>query len=271
LRNGKYFKLARPDGWDFYSGKTINYRESIGKTVTCPNQHNENPDIWNSHVELCTSTVLHASKNPNDCFVGAKIPCSAYVVYGKPVVATKEKCGFKEFKILEEIPDAMLDRLFGWKYSEVCNPLDPRKVTAPAITNVQIDLLRNWDSVRDSVWNSVWDSVWDSVWNSVWDSVRDSVWNSVWDSVRYSVRNSVRNSVRDSVRDSEAAYVGSLFPKIKKWKYIKDSKGIYPFQPCVDLLRQGFIPSYDQKTWQLHAGSDCKVVFEIEAEKLRGA
>lgn len=29
----KYYKLARPDGWDFHTGKKVNYRENIGKTV----------------------------------------------------------------------------------------------------------------------------------------------------------------------------------------------------------------------------------------------
>lgn len=32
----KYYKLAKPDGFDWYTGKTINYRESIGKIVTVP-------------------------------------------------------------------------------------------------------------------------------------------------------------------------------------------------------------------------------------------
>jgi hypothetical protein len=124
VRNGKYFKLARPDGWDFYTGKTINYRENIGQTVKCPNKRNENPDIWQTHAEFCSPTVLHASKNLNDCFVGAQIPCSVYTVYGKPVIESKEKCGFKEFKVLEEIPEVMFDRLFGWNYSEARRGVD---------------------------------------------------------------------------------------------------------------------------------------------------
>jgi len=38
---GNYYKLARPDGWDFYTGKTINYREGIGKIVNAPGSWRE--------------------------------------------------------------------------------------------------------------------------------------------------------------------------------------------------------------------------------------
>jgi len=31
----------------------------------------------------------------------------------------------------------------------------------------------------------------------------------------------------------------------------------------------GFVPSFDGKTWRLHAGLKAKVVFEISAEELR--
>jgi hypothetical protein len=263
------FKLARPDGFDFYTGKTINYRENVGQIVRPPKP--------NASLGVCSSGVLHASKNPKDCFVGANIPCSAYRVSGIPVCGDKTKWGFIELKVIREISD--LDKLFGWKYSEVINPIYPFKLRqVTQVTNEQIDLLRQWASVRASVWDSVWDSVrdsvWasvrDSVWASVWASVRDSVWASVWDSVWDSVWASVRDSVWGSVRDSVWAsvrasvrdYVSSLFPNIKKWKFTKHKAGIYPFQPAVDLWRQGIVPSFDGKLWHLHSGEKATIIWE---------
>ncbi len=266
-----YYKLAMPSGWDFYTGRTINYRENIGKTVTVPN--------YNPKVEpvLCTATVLHASLNPNDAFVGAKIPCSVYCVQGRPVTKDNQKCGFRRLTVLEEVSDDSLDTLFGWKYHEACNPVNPLKLVASKIGNVQILQLQNWASVWDSVGASVWASVgdsvgasfWDSVWDSVWASVGASVWASVGDSVGASVWDSVWASVWDSVGASVGAYIGSLFPNVKTWKYAPANIQGYPYQACVDLWRQGIVPSFDGKIWRLHTGLDAKIGYEITAEKLR--
>jgi len=273
----KLYKLARPDGWDFYTGKKINYRENIGKIVKCPN-----PD---KSLGVCSSGVLHASVDPNDCFIGARIPCSAYLVEGKPVCGDKKKFGFFRLKVIEEIKD--LDKLFGWKYSEASKLFNPLFKTQ-RVSKKHILLLKEWASVwasvRASVWASVWDSVWasvgasvwDSVWasvrDSVWDSVGDSVWDSVWASVRASVWDSVwasvGDSVGDSVWDSVWAYIGSLFPNIKKWKYIYHKEGVYPYQSAVDLWYSGFVPSFDGKIWRLHSGRKAKVVFEISKKDL---
>jgi hypothetical protein len=133
------------------------------------------------------------------------------------------------------------------------------------------------DSVRASVWDSVWDGVWDSVgdivWDSVWDSVGDIVWDSVWASVGASVGDSVRDSVGASVGasvgDSVWAYIGLMFALPRDaWKYTEKIKTRgYPFQPCVDLWNRGFVPSFDGKTWRLHAGPKAKIVYEWTPEK----
>ena len=115
-----YFKLARPDGWDFRTGRTINYRENVGKKVFVPRFS----DVGD--YRLCSDTVIHASRRANDCFVGASIPCSAYEVEGTAVVEDEEKSGFLSLNILREIED--LDGLFGWKYSEAVHPIYPFKI-----------------------------------------------------------------------------------------------------------------------------------------------
>ena len=149
---GIYYKLARPDGWDFYTGKTINYRAAIGKEVHCPDA--------NPSKGLCSSGLIHASDEPSKCFVGAEIPCSAYLVMGSPVAGDNDKHGFTRLYILEEIPPEHLDALFGWCYHEACAPVHPLLLPRRQVSDGDIALLRTWVSV----WNSVWDSVRDSVW-----------------------------------------------------------------------------------------------------------
>jgi hypothetical protein len=121
-------------------------------------------------------------------------------------------------------------------------------------------LVTEWDSVRDSVRDSVGDSVWDSVRDSVWDSVRDSVGDSVWASVW--------DSVWDSVRDSVRAYMGGLFPNIKVWKYA-DKLGSDPWRPLLTLWYAGYVPSFDGKTWRLHAGKDAKIIAQWSEEEIK--
>jgi len=230
----KYFKLARPDGWDFRTGNTVNYRENLGKTVTVPSYKKYLKNKVTEYV-LCSDMVLHASEKALDCFVGAKIPCSCYIVEGTPVVSSPDKCGFTKLTVLEEIPQEKLDDLFGFSYHEAANPINPLKLQAPQITNTELLLLQNWDSV------------WASVRDSVWASVRASVWASV------------------------GAYIGSMFPAVKQWKYAPKNVQGYPYQPCVDLWKRGIVPSFDGSTWRLHVGVDARIAYEITAKKLKEA
>jgi len=260
-----FYKLARPDGWDWFTGQTINYREAVGGIVTVPHEYGEG-----EVPVLCSENVLHACRDPNRCFIGAELPCSVYEVSGHPVVDDGEKQGFKELRVIREVPSEELDGLFGWRIVEAMNPVNPFKLKPPEITSEHIALLRRWASVRDSTWDSVRDSVRDSVWDSVgasvwasvgasvWDSVRDSTWDSVWDSVG----DSVRDSVWDSVGASVWAYIGSLFPHVRKWAHVVHEEGVYPFQAAADLWRMGLVPSFDGRTWRLHGGPDGRVLYE---------
>ncbi len=138
-----YIKVAKPNGYDFYTGKTINYRNAIGQTVR--------PPLANEAGELCSSALIHASIEPNDYFQGnTTIPCSAYLVTGTPVIKTENKCGFIALDVIREITN--LDTLFGWRYSKAINPIQPLKIEPPAITAEHIQLVKNWDSVWASVW-----------------------------------------------------------------------------------------------------------------------
>jgi len=238
------YKLTRPDGFDFYS-KTINYRDNIGKIIRVTD--------FDPPKKGSCGKGLHASRNPNDCFIGARIPCAAFRVKGvQKIAGDKVKSRYQGLKVIEEITD--LDVLFGWNYSEAINPINPFKIEPPEIQDIHIELLKKWASVRVSVGDSVRDSVGDSVWYSVWysvrDSVRDSVGDSMWDSVWVSVWAPV------------GAYIGSLFPGIKKWKYIEHKPGEYPFQAAVDLWKVGLVPLFDGKKWRIHGGEKAGVLYE---------
>ena len=237
------YKLVRPNGYDFYSN-TIDYAGNVGKIVRV--------DDYDPPGKGPCARGLHASRNPNDCFVGAKIPCRAFKVKGvEKLAGDRVKCRYKGLKILKEVHD--LNKLFGWDYEQAANPINPFKIKPPRITSKHICWLRQIDSVRDSIGDSVGDSVRDPVWDPVWDSV--------WDSVRGSVRDSVWGSVWNSMWDSMWAYIGSFF-QIKKWRYINHKPGVYPFQPHINLWKQGLVPSYDGKTWRLHGGEYGKVLWE---------
>jgi hypothetical protein len=65
------------------------------------------------------------------------------------------------------------------------------------------------------------------------------------------------------------AYISSLFPNVKEWKYIDHEAGINPFQPCIDLWLSGFVPSFDGKTWRLHSGKNAEIVYEMPVRTKR--
>jgi len=135
----------------------------------------------------------------------------------------------------------------GYRVYEACYPIHPFVIEPIPLEDAK-KLLQEWKKVSGSVRYSVWYSVSGSVSDSVWDSV----WDSVSGSVRYSVWDSVRSSVGDSVWASVGAYVSSLFPNIKKWKYIYHEECVNPFQAGIDLWKGGYVPSFDGKTWRLH-------------------
>ena len=110
--------------------------------------------------------------------------------------------------------------------------IHPFKIHPPEITDKHIELLKSWNSVRDSVGDSVGASV--------------------------------RASVGDSVGYSVGAYISSFYI-IEKWKYIDHEPFKNPFQSCIDLWGMGLVPSYNGTIWRLHGGEQGKVLFEINS------
>ena len=226
----KFYKLTQPDGFDFHTGETINYRDAVGKTVRAPN--------FNASGELCSSAFLHASRKPDQCFVGASIPCSAFVVRGAPILEDNQKVGFESLYIEKEVDPASI---FKWNYNAAANPINPFSIRPPKITQQHILLLKNWATVWATVGATVWDIIWDTVGATVWATVGATV----------------GVTVGATVWDTVGAYVGSLFvPVVKQWKIR------YPFRDAVDLWYDGLVPSFDGKTWRLHGNQNANILYE---------
>jgi len=208
---------------------------------------------------------------------------------GRSVIYDKYKQRFGEQTIVRMLPKTEVRKLIkeqskkmDWDYYHACYPVNPLKINKPFDKDKALKLLKDWATVRYSVQASVRYSVRDSVWYSVWYSMGASVWNSVRDSVWYSVRASVGASVWNSVwysvwtsveaslQGSVYAYISSLFPNIKKWKYIEHKEGVNPFQSSIDLWHMGLVPSFDGEVWRLHKGKKAEVVLEITGKELRG-
>jgi len=168
-----WFHLARPDGWDFFTGYTINYRDALGSVVTCP-------DYTRAHS--CGGGI-HVTQRPNACNVGASFPCSAYLV--EPVVglvridATKSKA--RAIRVVAEITD--LDTFFGWDYTGLCAFLP----TIPQIRWLQPDGDPDptWHLTRRATWREAWaasgaaagspGTTWRKAWASVEGAGREAM------------------------------------------------------------------------------------------------
>ncbi len=203
---------------------------------------------------------------------------------GKSVISNTYKQRFENQTIIRMLSKSEVRKLIkeqsktmDWDYYHACYPVNPLTINKPFDKEKALKLLKEWDSMGDSVRNSVRASVRASVGNSVWyfvrgsvgSSVGSSVWNSVWVSVWDSVGTSVRASVGDSVWDFVWAYISSLFPNIKKWKYINHEECVNPFQSGIDLWNMGLVTSFGGNVWRLHKGEKAEVVLEITRKELR--
>lgn len=181
-------------------------------------------------------------------------------VRGRSVIYDEYKQRFEGQMIIRMLPKTEVRKLIkeqskkmDWDYYHACYPVNPLKLNKPFDREKALKLLKEWDSVRNSVRISVGDSVRDSVKDSVWASMGSSVWASV----------------KGSVGDSVWAYISSLFPSIKKWKYIKHEEGVNPFQSGIDLWHMGLVPSFDGELWRLHKGKHAEVVLEISEGEVK--
>ena len=250
-----YYKSVRLDHTSHWDKKT-KWKE--GEIIT-PDSFDPNPKLDCGHgIHICDTllgTLSYQEDSSEYCLVE---PIGQQVIF-------KDKIRCESVRCIRFLEPEELDEFAGFKLWETNHPVNPFLLGRDE--NLALEkLLKEWVAVQDSVWYSVRDSVRDSVWDRVQGSVRGSIGYSVWYSVWDSVRNSVVNSVRASVWNSIYAYMGGLFPSIKKWKGI-EKLGLDPWRPLLTLWYGGYVPSFDGTTWKLHAGEKAEIVFELKEEK----
>jgi hypothetical protein len=271
----KKFKVLRVVGNSIYSPLQNYYygeiKEVIGKKFICDDFSKNEKECDKGFYATDIDGLIYCMNNSKSNRI------FEVEVGGRSKVFNEYKQRYEEQTIVRMLSENEVRQLIreqsdkmDWDYYHACYPVNPLELDIPFNKDKALKLLKEWASAWDSVRASAWDSVQDSVWDSVGDSVWDSVWDSVGDSVGDSVQASVLASVRASVSDSVWAYISSLFPNIKKWKYIEHKEGVNPFQSSIDLWHMGLVPSFDGEVWRLHKGEKAEVVLEITGKELRG-
>jgi len=105
-----YYKLTTHDGWDLYTGATINYREAHerGEAVRLEST---------AAAKLCTAAVLHAGHTPRATFSGLAREWTGldklalWEVTGVPLVDDGRKAGFRELRVLREL--GLIETVYG--------------------------------------------------------------------------------------------------------------------------------------------------------------
>ena len=265
----KLYKVLRRDGRLF--GPFQKYEYEAGREYICEDfDSNPSNDCSRGYYATGIDGIIYSFRN----LPGYEV--WEVEVGGRGVEIDRFKRRYERIKLVRQVPleevralaEAEEERV-GYKLSEALFPVNPFKIKAGPVTDEEIELLKKWRNVRGNIGDSIWDSIWDNVgrcvWSNIWGNVGrcvwDSVWSSIWDNVGRYVGGS-RDSVEDSVGDSIWAYISSLYTSIKKWKYIDHPEGENPFQPAITLWHKGFVPSFDGKTWRLHAGENAEVVWE---------
>ena len=233
----KLYKVLNKDLTSPYQG----FQFELGKKYVCDDFDTSDEECSKGFYAVDFNGLGYAINNG-----GQKHSVFEVEVGGRSKEFNQFKRRYEEITIVRELSDDEIkegllacEKKEGYRVCEACYPVHPFEVTPMPLEDAK-KLLEEWKKVRTSIWDSVRTSIWDSVGDLVWDSVRASIWGSVGD------------LAWDLAWDSVGAYISSLFPNIKKWKYIDHKEGVNPFKSCIDLWKGGYVPSFDGKTWRLH-------------------
>ena len=239
----------------FSNGKgKLFYLDAVQRAKLPLNDPNQSPDSHSFIVEYMGKLGLLSRKNTTQDKLNAweynpftkVLTCDAMNVKGD-TKAVKKQLGNLDWKTI--IPELNI--------KPIINPFED--FNRRKVSEKEIELLRQWGSVRgsvgDSFLGSILGSVGDSFLGSILGSVGGSIWGSIWD------------RIWDSVGDSIWGYTSS-FLELEKWHGIDHKEGENPFQCMIDLWEAGLVPSFDGKTWRIHAGKNARVIFEISEDEL---
>jgi len=256
----KLYKVLKNDLTSPYQ----NFQYEIGKWYVCKN-FDENPRKDCSRGFYCgdLESLLYRGLFRGDESV-FEVEAS-----GRSVNCGKFKTRYEKQRIIRKVPEEELKELLeeeserlGYNLKEVLFPVNPFKIKPPVITDKHIELLREWAKVRGFITKSVRDFLEPSVWDPIGISVRHSIGNFIEDysSVDF-IEGSIKESIRCSVGSSIYAYISSLFPDIKKWKFC-EKLGPKPFESGERLWKMGLVSSFDGEVWRLRGGKRGKILWE---------
>lgn len=171
-----------------------------------------------------------------------------------------------------------IEEKYGYRLAEAYYPKNPLVGTPKKPTKKDIELLKQWIKIEEKNFTKIKDCIEDSIRNS-YPNLKNHIWDGIGQDIIEKIRLALRNEIvwapeklpreyakyyyiDNSVKDFIYAYLGSLYPGVKKWKNISHKEGEYPFQCAVELLKRGFVPSFDGGCWRLHSGKKGQKFFE---------
>ena len=158
----KFYKATRPDGTSFYDGKT---KWEVGQITRRPKG---SPNDF----KVCGPSVIHASDAPAETLVGGSWPCRLFEVEGKPVVSEGHKHGFKQLKVVKELPSYLALGPNGEEVAallERCRLLTTDEAMRLAAARVAARVAA-WDAVRDAARVAAWVAAQDAARVAAWDA-----------------------------------------------------------------------------------------------------
>ena len=188
-----YYKATRLDGFDFYTGKTINYADAVGGRVAVPNRRGK--------AGCCTNSVLHASDMPTETLIGGSWPCRLFEVTGRPVAQKDHKFGFRSLRVVREV--------------EAWQALGPQGREVAALveraTRLTLDeaerLAAAWYAARGAARYAAEDAAWYAAGGAARYVARDAAGHAAWGAAWYAVRGAAGGAARDVARDVARALV----------------------------------------------------------------
>lgn len=178
-----YYKAVRPDGTDFYTGRT---NWAAGEV------HHGNPgEVGGRHA----GGYFSVSVSPTDC-TGMSWPCRLLEVEPIGEAWTPEayclpnKRAAHGFRVIRELPAsealgpqgaeivALVERCKSLTHDESVRLAAARNTASNAAWVAAWDVVRNTASAaaRHAAWDAASDAAWDTASVASWDAARDAVW-----------------------------------------------------------------------------------------------
>ena len=159
-----------------------NFPYEIGKEYCCKNfDENKKEDCSIGFYATDLEGLSYSYNINNDIYL-----CE---VWGKSVIYNQFKQRFEHIKLLKKVTPTFIKKeivkedlknKLGYDLEKALFPTNPLLIKRGKVTKEEIELLKQFISIRGSVWESVLQSVEESVWESVRQNVEVSVQGSVW-------------------------------------------------------------------------------------------